>query len=235
MATSINPGLDPQLNALYSKLGITTQSQAQSAGARASKDKLGQQDFLKLLTTQLANQDPFKPMENGEFISQMAQFSTVSGLDDVKSAISGLGDKLGNNRIATFSNLLGARVLTPGGETRIGEDGVIEGAIDLSDPAANVRVAITNKSGALVDTLDLGSAGAGMLGFSWDAKARGIAFQPGESFKVEALTAGATETTTAKTGIYDVVQGVDIRGTNETLTLRGGKTIGMADVTSIRK
>jgi len=228
-------GIDPQLNALYSKLGITTQSNAQAAGARATKNKLGQQDFLKLLTTQLANQDPFKPMENGEFISQMAQFSTVSGLDDVKSAITGLGDSLGNNRIATFSNLLGAKVLTPGGATNIGDDGVIEGAIDLSDPAANVRVAITNKAGALVDTLDLGAASAGMLGFRWNAKERGIGFTPGDVFKVEALTTGAKDTTTATAELYDVVQGVDIRGTNETLTLRGGKTIGIADVTSIRK
>ena len=69
--------------ALFEKLGITKQAGTQ----KASKDTLGQSDFLKLMTTQLQNQDPFAPMDNGDFIAQMAQFSTVTGIQEVNNSI----------------------------------------------------------------------------------------------------------------------------------------------------
>ena len=59
--------------ALFEKLGITNQAGTQ----KAAKDTLGQSDFLKLMTTQLQNQDPFAPMDNGDFIAQMANILTV--------------------------------------------------------------------------------------------------------------------------------------------------------------
>ena len=89
--------------ALFEKLGITKQSEAQ----KASKDTLGQSDFLKLMTTQLQNQDPFAPMDNGDFIAQMAQFSTVTGIEEVNSSLKKLVEEFDQARIATASNLLG--------------------------------------------------------------------------------------------------------------------------------
>ena len=71
--------------AIFDKLGINQAKQNQELGA---KQTLGQEDFLKLMTTQLQNQDPFAPMENGDFIAQMAQFSTVSGIKDVNRHLS---------------------------------------------------------------------------------------------------------------------------------------------------
>ena len=67
--------------ALFEKLGITKQAGTQ----KASNDTLGQSDFLKLMTTQLQNQDPFAPMDNGDFIAQMAQFSTVTGIQEINA------------------------------------------------------------------------------------------------------------------------------------------------------
>ena len=69
--------------ALFEKLGITKQAGTQ----KASKDTLGQSDFLKLMTTQLQNQDPFAPMDNGDFIAQMAQLSTVTGIQEINNSI----------------------------------------------------------------------------------------------------------------------------------------------------
>ena len=54
---------------------------------KAKKDQLGQSDFLKLMTTQLQNQDPFAPMDNGDFIAQMAQFSTVTGIQEMNGSL----------------------------------------------------------------------------------------------------------------------------------------------------
>ena len=97
--------------AIFDKLGINQAKQNQDLGA---KQTLGQEDFLKLMTTQLQNQDPFAPMENGDFIAQMAQFSTVSGIKDVNDSLSGLAGEYEKARIATAASLLGHSVLLPG-------------------------------------------------------------------------------------------------------------------------
>ena len=85
---------------------------------RLNSDKLGQSDFLKLMTTQLQNQDPFAPMDNGDFIAQMAQFSTVTGIQEMNSSIGKLVEEFDQARIATASNLLGHSVLVPGNIAR---------------------------------------------------------------------------------------------------------------------
>ncbi|HER20124.1 MAG TPA: hypothetical protein ENO14_03660, partial [Chromatiales bacterium] len=60
---------------IYADLGIATSK----AGKGESKQNLDQTDFLKLLTTQMQNQDPMKPMDNTQFVAQMAQFSSLEG------------------------------------------------------------------------------------------------------------------------------------------------------------
>ena len=59
-----------------------------TTGTGASREtKLGQDAFMRLLTTQLANQDPLKPQENGEFIAQLAQFSSLEKLTSIETSI----------------------------------------------------------------------------------------------------------------------------------------------------
>ena len=101
--------------ALFEKLGITRQAGTQ----KAAKDTLGQSDFLKLMTTQLQNQDPFAPMDNGDFIAQMAQFSTVTGIQEVNNSIGQLVEEFDQARIATASNLLGHSVLVAADKTTV--------------------------------------------------------------------------------------------------------------------
>ena len=102
------------LNNILDKLGI------RSSDDKATKksDSLGQEDFLKLMTTQLQNQDPFSPMENGDFIAQMAQFSTVTGITEMSESLKSLSGQLGEFRIATASSMLGNSVLVPGNTAR---------------------------------------------------------------------------------------------------------------------
>ena len=70
------------------------------------------------MTTQLQNQDPFSPMENGDFIAQMAQFSTVTGIAEMGESLKSLSNQLGEFRIATATNLLGHSVLVPGNKVK---------------------------------------------------------------------------------------------------------------------
>ena len=115
------------LNNILEKIGVKTPENA----ATKPKSSLGQEDFLKLMTTQLQNQDPFAPMDNGDFIAQMAQFSTVTGITEINNNLTNLGSKLEPNRVATAAQFLGHSVLVPGQIVSPDDNGEIHGVVDL--------------------------------------------------------------------------------------------------------
>ena len=120
------------------------------------------------MTTQLQNQDPFAPMDNGDFIAQMAQFSSVTGIREVSSGITNLSDEMKKLRVATASNLLGHSVLVPGNIARPDADGEINGVIDMPSASSTTRVSFSDaETGEFLHQIDLGSQPSGLVGFSW--------------------------------------------------------------------
>ena len=158
--SSIDPSSQAQLDSILKKLGVNKQKDE----AAGSKDSLGQAEFLQLMTTQLQNQDPFAPMENGDFIAQMAQFSTVTGITEMGSTLQGIADQLGEFRIATAANLLGSSVMIPGNAARAGENGEIHGMLDLPSASGITNLAFSNAEGKLLHSIELGSQPAGLVG-----------------------------------------------------------------------
>ena len=159
--------IDPSqqsLSAILNKLGINS---SEKSTVPKAKDQLGQEDFLKLMTTQLQNQDPFAPMENGEFIAQMAQFSTVTGITSMDESLKNVAAKLGETRIATAANMLGHSVLVPGKIARADNDGSVNGVIDLPSASTNVNVVFKSQNGEIIDTINLGNQSSGLVGFAW--------------------------------------------------------------------
>ena len=120
--SEIASGAQSSLDAILKELGISKSSEG---GPRETKKSLGQEDFLKLMTAQLNNQDPFKPVENEDFIAQMAQFSTVTGITEINSNLNELGEKLAPNRVAVAASFIGHEVLVPGSIARPNEYGTI--------------------------------------------------------------------------------------------------------------
>ena len=162
--TDINKSSEQSLNAILSKLGVKTQEEVQKQG---NKNTLGQEDFLKLMTAQLQNQDPFAPMDNGDFIAQMAQFSTVTGITEINNNLTNLGLKLEPNRVATAAQFLGHSVLVPGQVASPDDKGEIHGVVDLPGYSNDVGLTFTSPSGEIVHTMNLGSNEKGLVGFSW--------------------------------------------------------------------
>ena len=148
---------------IFEQLGLT--KAPESAG---SKD-LGQTDFLKLMTTQLRNQDPFAPMENTEFLSQMAQFGTVSGVEKLNTGFQSLSDALNGNRALQASMIVGSEVLVPSDINRLGDTGLI-GAVDLPAGTGDVTVRIEDMVGQTLATLYLGDQPAGLAEFRWNGE-----------------------------------------------------------------
>ena len=126
------------LTNILDKLGIN--SAKEKFTPKETKDQLGQEDFLKLMTTQLQNQDPFAPVDNADFIAQMAQFSTVTGITSMDETMKSVSQQLSEMRIASTTQLMGHSVLVPGKYARPDKEGIISGVVDLPDTATNLNI-----------------------------------------------------------------------------------------------
>jgi flagellar basal-body rod modification protein FlgD len=197
--------------ALFEKLGLNKQSDAQ----KANSDKLGQSDFLKLMTTQLQNQDPFAPMDNGDFIAQMAQFSTVTGIQDMNASLGKLVEEFDQARIATASNLLGHSVLVPGNIGRPDDEGELHGVLDLPEATLSTQLNYidvdTNNS---LFKEDLGPRAAGLVGFKWSDIPEEI-LTSNKRIKIEALVDSGGGPEQLSPSIYSKVISASV-GTGET-------------------
>lgn len=158
-------------------------------------EELGQEEFLKLMTTQLANQDPLKPMENGEFLGDLAQFSTVTGIEELTTAFEGLAQSMTQWQTLQGATLVGQEVLVPGNTAALEAGQPIEGALDLSSSASAVTVDIYDATGQLVDSMNLGTQASGLVEFSWDGVlANGSTAPPGRyEIRASAQYGGSVE------------------------------------------
>ena len=214
--------------ALFEKLGLTKQSDAQ----KANSDKLGQSDFLKLMTTQLQNQDPFAPMDNGDFIAQMAQFSTVTGIEEMNSTLGKLVEEFDQARIATASNLLGHSVLVPGNIGRPDENGELYGVLDL--PEATIKTELVYRDAETNSELfrdDLGPKGSGLVGFTWDDIPQEI-LDKNKRIKIEALIDSGNGPEQLSPSIYSKVISASVGSGDSKQVLLNIEDYGELDVSS---
>lgn len=153
---------------LLSSLGLKTYGTQSSSSSTESSGQLQQSDFLKLMTTQLTNQDPMEPMDNGEFLGQMAQFSTVTGIEQLASSFEKLSLSVSQGQALQAAALVGKSVMVPASSAELAEGQGITGGVDLAEAATGVTVTVTDASGQAVRTIDLGAQSAGLAEFSWD-------------------------------------------------------------------
>jgi len=186
-------------------LGIATQRTANK-----SENELGQEQFLELMIAQIRNQDPFKPLENGEFLTQIAQFSTVTGVQELQESFTSLAGSLSSNQALQASALVGRSVLVPSDAGVLTAGGTVQGSIDLPESAGEVRLQVTNAAGEVIRTIPLGSQQAGSVGFVWDGVADdGTVVNPG-LYQVTASAVKNGEQEALETFISDRVESVTL-------------------------
>ncbi|MEW8692569.1 MAG: flagellar hook assembly protein FlgD [Candidatus Thiodiazotropha endolucinida] len=149
---------------LYEDIGLTNNSIKQEK----EQGQLGLEDFMQLLVTELTHQDPFKPMENSEMATQVSQFATVSGIDDLNNSFNELRSALTSDQALQAANLVGRDVLVESSVGALANGEPLQGSVVLPSSAGNVRVLISDQSGALVRELQLGTHETGQVAFSWD-------------------------------------------------------------------
>jgi flagellar basal-body rod modification protein FlgD len=125
------------------------------------------EDFMALMTTQLQNQDPLKPMESGDFLGQIASFGTVSGIADLQNSFSSFARAMQSDQALQGSSLVGRSVLVPSSIGSMSADEPLKGQINVAAPVTDLKVQIYNEGGDLVKTIDMGGA-SGYTNFNWD-------------------------------------------------------------------
>ena len=145
----------------------TSPSTTAAASSIASASDAGSQDrFLKLLVTQLKNQDPLSPMDNAQLTSQIAQINTVSGIATLNTSVQQLSSQFLQMQSLQGAALVGKDVIVPGSKLDIA-DGVAQGGFELTSAADAVKVEVLSPAGRVLDTLNLGAQSSGMHSFNW--------------------------------------------------------------------
>ncbi len=143
---------------------VNTRKAAATSTTSDSQDR-----FLKLLTTQLKNQDPLNPMDNAQITSQLAQISTVSGIEKLNATLQLMLQDNQNAQTTQAAGLVGHSVMVPGSALQLAS-GASAGAFELAGAADNVTVTIKDSNGLVVRTLSLGAQDSGVHDFTWDGK-----------------------------------------------------------------
>lgn len=201
------------------------------AAAKSTADA-AQDRFMTLLVTQMRNQDPLNPLDNAQVTSQLAQLSTVTGIDKLNATVQALMGSYQTSQSLQAADMIGHGVLVPGSRVNLVEGKAIMG-IELTDSADSVQVTVLDASGIPVHTMDLGAQKAGILPLTWDGKTdSGAAAANGTySFEVKAIRGGQKAAATALT--FGAVSSVTTNAQGVKLNLPGIGDINLADVRQI--
>lgn len=191
-----------------------------------------QNRFMTLLVTQMKNQDPLNPMDNAQVTSQMAQLSTVTGIDKLNNTLELLIGNVQTGQSYQASSMIGHNVLVAGNEVRSSGSGGYFG-IELPIGADNVSVKIKDASGSVVRTISLGTQEAGTLPLNWDGMndAGTAAAAANYKFEVTATTAG--QSVVANGLSYAEVMSISNSSAGIKLNLSNLATVSTSDVKEI--
>ena len=210
-------------------LGLTN-SQAGAASEADNEDT-----FMTLMMAQLKHQDPFQPMEGGEFLTQLAQFEMVSGVKSMEEGLQSLAGSMLSNQVLESAALVGKTVFAEAGAARLEAGGTIDGAVDIPPGAGAAKLEIRSESGELVRSFSL-EATAGRQSFVWDGLDATGAPLPAGNYRISASIEMDGANLAGRVLLADQVRSVTLGGRGEppVLNLAGGGQLGFGEVLEIR-
>ena len=214
---------------------IVNQGSSATAEEKNSND-LGQDDFLKLMTVQLQNQDPFKPMDDGQFIAQMAQFSTASGIGELQESFADLATAINGNQLLQYSSLVDREVMINSDVGFFNGEDDMNANITVPSSASGVSVKIYSQSGALLDHAELGPQAAGNINFEWDGTDANGDSLPSGKYVIRAETNYGGTITALDTNVMAKVESISmgVGGRPPMLNLQGIGQISSNSIAQIR-
>ncbi len=217
-----------------SKLGINRSTSSTAATATAKSSSLGTSDFLKLLTAQLQNQDPFSPTDNSQMVAQLAQITSTSGIADMGATLKEIQTKLGGTSTADALAYVGKTILTEGATAYGRTSGGMAGAVELDGDATDVSVSIRDANGQVLNTLQLGAQKAGTVSYEWDGKTAAGTEAGTGPFTVAVSAANAGAKVTSRGLVWAPVAAVSVPASGSpTLTVPGLGTVAVSAVRQV--
>ncbi len=208
----------------------TGASNAKARDINANDPANAQDRFLKLLVAQLNNQDPMNPMDNAQMTSQIAQINTVTGIEQLNATVKGLVSQFASQQLLQGSAMVGRQVLVEGDSMAVNaETHIGYGALELSEPAADVKVQVLNASGKELGVVELGALKEGRYNFEWD----GSAHPDSGPLHFKVLATNGTSEVAATPLTIDHVAAVSVENGALQLQLARGDTIDYAAIKSV--
>lgn len=185
---------------------------------REVNKELGKTEFLELLVAQLNNQNPLDPQDNGEFVAQLAQFSTLEGIEKLNDSMGDILNGVHSSQALQASSLVGRKVILASEKAMVDTAETFKGSVLVPQSSSNVYVSVYDDAGNVVSRINMGAQEAGNQSFMWDGKdSEGEQLPPGKyRFKAEGSFNGKTE------GLYTMLPAnVD----SVTLSPQGGEML----------
>jgi flagellar basal-body rod modification protein FlgD len=208
--------------AAYANLNTTTPKRKSTTEETSDR-------FLTMLVAQMQNQDPLNPLDNAQVTSQMAQLSTVQGIDKMNDTMAAMLSQIQGMQAA---NLAGREVLVAGNGLRVSEGGGARGAYELPRGADSITIEIRNSANEVIASIPQGAKTSGMQTFQWDGKIDGKAVPPGQyTFGVSGTLAG--KPINPDTFTVDGVAAVIPNASGVRLSMASGATLTMDAIKAI--
>jgi flagellar basal-body rod modification protein FlgD len=204
--------------------------------ADGTEQQLNQEDFFAMLTEQLANQDPTKPVDNDQMVAQMTSFTMADGISQLNEKFESFASSMTSNQALQASSLIGQNVLVQGNVGFMANDSSgISGVVVNEETVQNMTITIQNQFGEVIKTIDAGTQTAGNIQFDWDGRdQRGNPMQAGE-YVISATGEVNGEGVQLNTAVNRHVGSVSLAGSGQgvILNLDGDVSINLDDVIQI--
>jgi flagellar basal-body rod modification protein FlgD len=219
-------------NAVSADLMAAMNGSKSSTGTAASTQEV-QDRFMTLLVAQMSNQDPLNPLDNAQVTSQMAQLSTVTGIDKLNTTLAALQGSYQTSQALQATDLIGHGVLVPGKSVAL-EDGKGILGVEVPDGADKVTVTVRNAAGAALRTFNLGSQDAGsIVPLAWDGKTDGGTTAVDGNYSIEVNAVRNGENASANALSFGSVSSVTTGSGGVKLSLPGVGNVNFSDVRQI--
>ncbi|HEY5803460.1 MAG TPA: flagellar hook assembly protein FlgD [Lysobacter sp.] len=208
----------------YSSLGLQTPQATRNSS-------LGQADFLRLMTEQFKNQDPLKPLDNAQFLGQLAQFSTVQGIDKMQGAMEAVASVMESDQALRAATLVGRDALVEASTVELAGGAGVDGEV-TAPKAGTITFEVVDAAGVRVRQMAVEAEAAGDTKFKWDGLNDAGQPTPAGRYTIRATTGSAADSESLAVRVAARVDSVSVEPTGLVLNLAG---LGSHPLSSVRR
>jgi flagellar basal-body rod modification protein FlgD len=214
--------------------GIRSTSElAQVSSSSIGNQELGKNQFLELMIAQFNNQDPLEPAKNEEFIAQLAQFSSLEGIQNLNATVESMAAAMRSSTTLQAASLVGRSVLAPAPQALMEGNG-LAGNVVNEQAGREIVVEIADASGGLVKRFSLGPQAEGGARFHWDGTDADGQVQPQGVYRVNAFAIDGDETTQLDVELPERVASVSFDNGEARLNLAGGASVRLSEIKELQ-